>query len=48
MSQDIDTPVENPLDGDYCISKDEYFAIFKHELGADCTAGTADDGPKDQ
>ena len=45
--EDINTPVESPLNGPLCIGEDEYFAIFDHELGPDCLAGTADDGPKD-
>ena len=44
---DINTPVENPLNGPTCISEEEYLSIFNHELGPDCLLGTQDDGPKD-
>ena len=38
----------SPLDDNVCVSEEEYFAYFEHELGSDCKAGTADDGPRSE
>jgi hypothetical protein len=48
QNEGIDVPNENPLNGDLCISDIDYFAIYEHNYGPDCTFGTEDDGMKDQ
>ena len=43
---DIEKPFVNPIDDDECIDEATYNALYYHTLGADCMAGTADDGPR--